>query len=168
MSRGFVKEDDQEEVPMVPKRAFLPDGITNFVTPAGMHQLLEERQRLAGEKDNLDILNENERRLELNFINAKLHLLNARIAGAKIVEPGDQPGDEIRFGAFVILKTSESHPTMTIQIVGVDEADVAKGKISFISPLARLLINRKKGDKVVLKQAGKDVLYEVTGISYKI
>ncbi len=35
MSRGFVKEDDQEEVPMVPRRAYLPEGVTNFVTPNG-------------------------------------------------------------------------------------------------------------------------------------
>lgn len=44
MSRGFVKEDDQEEVPIVPQRAFLPVGIPNFVTPAGMEQLLSEKR----------------------------------------------------------------------------------------------------------------------------
>ena len=44
MSRGFVKEDDQEEVPIVPQRAFLPEGVQNFVTPAGMDLLLAEKQ----------------------------------------------------------------------------------------------------------------------------
>ena len=44
MSRGFVKEDDQEEVPIVPQRAYFPEGIPNFVTLAGMDQLLAEKQ----------------------------------------------------------------------------------------------------------------------------
>ena len=43
MSRGFVKEDDQEEVPIVPQRAYLPEGVTNFVTRTGMDQLLAKK-----------------------------------------------------------------------------------------------------------------------------
>ena len=39
MSRGFVREEDQEEIPIVPQRAYLPEGVTNFVTPYGMIQL---------------------------------------------------------------------------------------------------------------------------------
>jgi len=84
MSRGFVKEDDQEEVPIVPQRAYLPKGMTNFVTPFGMIQLLAEKQMLENEKNNLNNASENEKRIELNYINAKLQLLNNRIAEAKI------------------------------------------------------------------------------------
>ena len=76
MSRGFVKEDDQEEVPIIPKRAYLPEGVTNFVTPYGMNQLLAEKQILVSEKNNLKSANENENRITLNYINAKLQLLN--------------------------------------------------------------------------------------------
>ena len=83
MSRGFVKEDDQEEVPIVPQRAFLPNGVTNFVTRIGMDQLLAEKEILINEKDSLSSTNENEKRIALNYINAKLHLLNNRIAEAK-------------------------------------------------------------------------------------
>ncbi len=53
MSRGFVKEDDQEEVPIVPQRAFLPEGVQNFVTPAGMDLLLTEKKALISEKESL-------------------------------------------------------------------------------------------------------------------
>jgi len=88
MSRGFVKEDDQEEVPMVPRRAFLPEGVTNFVTPNGLNELL------------------------------------------------------------------------------ADEADISKGKVSFISPIARVLINKKAGDIVSLQQAGKNIIFEIVSISY--
>jgi transcription elongation factor GreB len=166
MSRGFVKEDDQEEIPLVPQRAHLPEGVTNFVTPAGMEQLLTERQMLVDEKENLSSVDENEKRIDLNYINAKLHLLDIRIAEAKVVNPNDQPQNEIRFGAFVTLKTEGSGNIQTFQIVGVDEADISKGKISFLSPLARSLINKKAGDKVTLKQPNKDTIFDIVEIGY--
>ncbi len=166
MSRGFVKEDDQEEVPIVPKRAFLPEGVTNFVTPNGMDQLLAEKQMLVNEKSNLNSASENEKRIALNYINAKLQLLNNRIAEARIVNLSEQPQNEIRFGATITLKIEASGKIQTFQIVGVDEADISKGKVSFISPVARLLINKKAGDKVILKQAGRDVVFEIMAIAY--
>jgi transcription elongation factor GreB len=167
MSRGFVKEDDQEEIPMVPQRAFLPDGVPNFVTRTGLDQLLAERQTLINERDSLRITDENEKRIALNFINAKLYLLDNRIAEAKIMNPNEQPQNEIRFGAFVTLKTAGTGTIQTFQIVGVDEADISKGKISFISPLAKALINKKIGDKVVLKKPKEDTVFEVMNIEYK-
>ena len=84
MSRGFVKEGDQEEIPMVPPRASLPDGVPNYVTRAGLEQLLQERQSLMEERDRLDITGENERRIAVNFLNAKLLLLNNRIVEARV------------------------------------------------------------------------------------
>ena len=168
MSRGFVKEDDQEEVPIVPQRSYLPQGVTNFVTPYGMNQLLAEKQMLVNERDNLNNASENEKRIALNYINAKLQLLNNRIAEARIVNLNEQPENEIRFGAMITLKTEATKNIQTFQIVGVDEADISKGKVSFISPIARVLINKKIGDKVVLKQAGKDIVFEIINISYSL
>jgi transcription elongation factor GreB len=152
MSRGFIKEGDQEEVPIVPKRAYLPEGVTNFVTRNGMEQLLAEKEALIRERENLEIANENERRIEANYINSRLQLLNNRIADARVVDPKDQPQDEITFGATVTLKNIASGRIQDFQIVGVDEADIARGKISFISPLARALINKRAGDMVTLKR----------------
>ena len=166
MSRGFVKEDDQEEVPIVPQRAYLPEGVTNFVTPFGMNQLLAEKQMLVNEKNNLNNANENEKRIALNYINAKLQLLNNRIVEAKIVKLNEQPQNEIRFGAMITLKIGASKSIQTFQIVGVDETDISKGKVSFISPIAKVLINKRIGDKAILKQAQKDIVFEITDISY--
>ncbi len=166
MSRGFVKEDDQEEIPIVPPRADLPEGIVNYVTPVGMNELLTEKQTLINEKNNLDSSNEDEKRIALNHINAKLHLLNNRIVTAKIVNIYEQAPDEIRFGAVITLRT-EAHKNIQIfQIVGVDEADFSKRKISFTSPLARVLINKKIGDKAVLKQGHETLVYEIMDIAY--
>ena len=166
MSRGFVKEDDQEEIPIVPQRAYLPDGVTNFVTPFGMDQLLAEKQTLINERENLNSTSENERRIAANYINAKLQLLNNRIAAARVVNPNEQPQNEIRFGASVTLKTEGSGILQTFQITGVDEADISKGKISFISPLAKALINKKTGDKVVLKRPKEVTVFEIMEIAY--
>jgi transcription elongation factor GreB len=166
MSRGFVKEDDQEEVPIVPQRAYLPAGVTNFVTRAGLDQLLAEKQVLIHERDNLSSTNENEKRISLNYINAKLQLLNNRIAEAKVVDLKEQPQNEIRFGALVTLKTGVSGTIQIFQIVGVDEADIAKGKISFISPLVKALINKKVGDKITFKRDREDIVFEITDVVY--
>jgi len=166
MSRGFVKEDDQEEVPIVPQRAHLPEGVTNFVTPFGMNQLLAEKQVLVNEKNNLNNTNENEKRIAENYINAKLQLLNNRIVEAKIINLNGQPQNEIRFGATITLKMEASKNIQTFQIVGVDEANISKGKVSFISPIAKVSINKKIGDKVILKQAKKDIVFEIIDISY--
>ncbi len=166
MSRGFVKEDDQEEIPIVPPRAHLPDGIPNYVTQAGMDELLDEREMLNKEK-NLDSINENEKRIALNNINARLQLLNNRIAEAKIVDLNEQPQDIIKFGATVTFRIEATKKIQTIQIVGVDEANISKGKISFITPVAQVMINKKIGDKAILKRNKEDIIYEILDIIYE-
>jgi len=166
MSRGFVKEDDQEDIPMVPPRADLPPGVTNYVTPAGMAELLAERQILIAEKQHLPVTNENEKRIASNHINAKLLLLDNRIAEAKVVNLSEQPQNEIRFGAQVTLKMTATKTIQTFQIVGVDEANVSKGKISFLSPLAKALLNKKIGEKAILKLGREDRVFEILDIVY--
>ena len=166
MSRGFVKEDDQEEVPMVPQRAYLPEGVPNFVTRSGMEQLLAEKEALISERENLNITRENEKRIAVNFINAKLQLLNNRIAEARVIDTKEQPQDEITFGASVTLTTLSTGNMQTFQIVGVDEADIAMGKISFLSPLAKAMINKKTGDRVTIKRDRENIVYEIIRIFY--
>lgn len=166
MSRGFVKEDDQEEIPIVPPRADLPEGVTNYVTQVGMNELLAEKQALLDEKSKLDSPNDDEKRIALNHINAKLLLLDQRIATAQIVKPNEPAPDEVRFGAKIKLNIEAKQSIQTFQIVGVDEADISKGKISFTSPLAKLLINKKVGDKAILKRSRADLVFEIMEITY--
>ncbi|MCX7548369.1 GreA/GreB family elongation factor [Xanthomarina sp. F1114] len=168
MSRGFVREEDQEEIPLVPPRADLPEGVTNYMTPVGMDELLAERQGLISERETLDISSEKEKRIAVNFINAKLQLLNNRIATAKIIDLKRQPQKEVRFGALVTLKIGSDAKLQKFQIVGVDEADISKGKISFISPIAKILTNKKVGEKAVLKLAATDRVFEIIDINYTL
>ncbi len=166
MSRGFVKESDQEELPIVPPRAHLPAGTVNYVTQVGYDELLEERDQLIAERENVAISDDNERRIAVNFLTAKLQLLNERIATAKIIKLADQPQDEVRFGATVSLLPDGQKKTETYQIVGVDEANIAKRKISFISPIAKILINKKAGDQAVLQLGNNQKRFTIEKISY--
>ncbi|MCG2429878.1 GreA/GreB family elongation factor [Aequorivita xiaoshiensis] len=165
MSRGFVKEDDQEEIPIVPPRADLPEGVTNYVTQIGMDELLKEKQSLIDEKENLKVTTESDRRIAVNHINAKLQLLQNRINTAKIIDIDQQPKDEVRFGARLTLKIGNNPKLQHYQIVGVDEANIAKGKISFISPLAKVLISKKVGEKAALKIGKEERVFEIVDIA---
>ena len=166
MSRGFVKEEDQESTPMVPPRADLPNGVTNYVTAFGLQALLDEKEQLQKEKDHLSYTNEQERRISVNFIHAKLQLLFERISSAKVVAIDQQPLDEIRFGAYVTLRVNDQKQVERYQIVGVDEANIKNHKISFIAPIAQLLINNKVGDEAVLKLGSKTRTFKVIAIAY--
>jgi len=167
MSRGFVKENDQEEIPIVPPRAYLPAGATNYMTQAGMNELLAERELLVDEKNSLDSSDDNEKRIMVNHINAKLQLLNNRIAEAKIVNLNEQPQNEIRFGAVITVRTEGTNKVQTFQIVGVDEASISRGKISFLSPFAKIVIDKRVGDKVIIRQANENSIYEILDITYR-
>lgn len=166
MSRGFVKEDDQEEIPFVPPRADLPEGVKNYVTQNGMNQLLAEKEAFLNEIKTLDSSSEKDKRIAHNLINSKLDLLNERIGSANIIDLSSQPQAEIRFGASIKLKMGPNKEVKQFQIVGVDEADIAKGKISFVSPIAKVLVNKTVGDIAVLKRPTGDLRFEILEINY--
>lgn len=166
MSRGFVKEDDQEEIPIVPPRADLPEGITNYVTPYGHDELLTERDSLLYQRDHIKSTNDDERRITFNHLSAILQQLNNRIATARIINLDKQPKDEVRFGATVSLQIDNHSKDQHYQIVGVDEADITKNKISFISPIARILTHKKVGEKAILKLAEEDRVFVIKDIVY--
>ena len=140
MSRGFVKEGDQEEVPMILPRAFLPSGVTNYVTPEGLRLLHDEMESL---KEEWTAAGSNY--VTKNYLDAKMRLLSERISSAVVVDTTKANSDIVSFGMYV------RYNDKTIRIVGVDEADASKGLISFISPIAKSLIGKKKGDKFEIK-----------------
>ncbi|MBZ0327138.1 MAG: GreA/GreB family elongation factor [Altibacter sp.] len=166
MSRGFVKEEDQEDIPFVPPRAHLPENTVNYVTQVGLDALLKERKGLIKEKANLSGTSDNELRISRNFINAKILQLDNRIASAKVVDLNHLNKDEVRFGALITLKDLKTTLLRKFQIVGVDEADIAKEKISFLSPLAKTVVNKKIGDRVQLKLPENEVILEIISIEY--
>ncbi|MCX2741500.1 GreA/GreB family elongation factor [Pontibacter anaerobius] len=171
MSRAFVKEDDAGEPPIIPPRAALPPGVTNYVTPQGLAQLRTELAELEAERTKVEANREDEanRTRQLSILNGRLSALHERLASARVIDPASQPANEVRFGAKVTLQTIKGpKPGMkrTFTIVGVDEADVAAGKIAFVAPIARAVGGARVGQTVSLKLGRNEELVEVTRITY--
>ena len=151
MSRGFIKEGDQEEIPMVPPRAYLPDGVPNYVTKEGLDALKEELKNLENER-----VKAGDNYIMVNFINATIKQLVHRINSAVEVDLSKISKDTVSFGAWV------RYNERVVRIVGVDEADVNKGLVSFVSPIAKMLIGKKAGDFIELKGKERIVVEEVS------
>ena len=151
MSRGFIKEGDQEEIPRVPMRAYLPEGVPNYVTKEGLEALKEELKGLEEER-----VKAGDNYIMVNFIDATIKLLVDRINNAVEVDLSKSKKDTVSFGAWV------RYNGRVVRIVGVDEADVNQGLISFISPVAKLLMGKKVGDVIELKGEERIEVEEVS------
>ncbi|MDP5044036.1 MAG: GreA/GreB family elongation factor [Leeuwenhoekiella sp.] len=164
MSRGFVKEDDQEEAPIIPPRAALPVGEINYVTNNGLAALKTEKLELENELFNLSETDERELRRAKAIITGRLQLLNERLLSARILE--NTESGEVRFGATVSYQIEPNSKLNTITIVGVDEADVKKMKIAFTAPIARALVGKKVGEIAELKLGNETRLLKIIEIYY--
>lgn len=166
MSRGFVKEGDQEEPIFIPQRAALPEHESNYVTPKGLSMLEEERRDLEKERADLTADNDAELRRATAILDGRMRLLVDRINSARIIEPAEQPADEVRFGARVTFLQDGKKPPKEFQIVGVDEADVKNRKVAFVSPIARALTGAKVGEVVDFRLGEETRKLEILEISY--
>ena len=165
MSRAFVKEpdgdqvhDDQPELP-ISKHA-------NYVTPYGLQQLKEKRDALLKKKEALggdedDIAT----KLVLAQLERALRYYQARIQSAIVVRTERLDKDRVAIGATVtaVDSTGKKH---RFTIVGEDEAAIDEGKISWVSPLAKVLIGKKVGERVIWKRPIGDLSVEILEIRY--
>lgn len=99
------------------------------------------------------------------WIEGRIAEIQSKIATAEVVDTSALKSDRIVFGAHVRILDLESEEEVEYQIVGIDEADVKKGMISVLSPLARSLIGKRAGDTVNVQSPKGDKEYEV--ISFK-
>ena len=132
-------------------RAYLPEGVPNYVTKEGLEALKEELKDLEAER-----VKAGDNYIMVNFIDASIKLLVDRINNAVEVNLTKAAKDTVSFGAWV------RYNGRVVRIVGVDEADVNKGLISFISPIAKMLIGKKAGDVIELKVSEKITVEEVS------
>lgn len=176
MSRAFLKNESAEDPVVIPARAPLPPGITNYVTPRGLALLRSELEDLEAERAQAQTnrFSEGEHTRQIAELNGRIGALNQRIATAKVVEPQNHLQDEpneliVRFGATVRLRSRSFTSIKTDQrltIVGVDEANASQGLIAFTAPIARLLVGRHVGDSVALRTPQGENRMEITSISY--
>jgi transcription elongation factor GreB len=166
MSRAFVKEqdgnfpdDDIAELPQTDE--------PNYVTPAGLAQLRVKHQTLLAQHGELAHGAEDNQvqKPALRAVERDLHFVVGRIERAVLVDPAAQPLDEVRFGAEVTVEDEQGQP-FRFFIVGQDEADIAQGKVSWASPLARSMMGAKVGDVVDWQRPAGVSRLEVMRIHY--
>jgi transcription elongation factor GreA len=102
------------------------------------------------------------------FIEGRIKELEDKVARAEVIDVSNLSGKDIKFGAVVTVADEETNGLMTYQIVGVDEADIKKGLLSFSSPLARALIGKSVGDTCDITTPGKGhKSYEIIEVVYR-
>ena len=100
------------------------------------------------------------------FIEGRLMELEDKIARAEVIDVSKLSGSVVKFGATVTLADEETDEEQTFQIVGEDEADVSKGRLSVTSPLARALIGKSTGESVEVSTPRGGKSYEVVTVAF--
>lgn len=102
-----------------------------------------------------------------SFVEGRIADLESKLANAQIIDPLSlKANGRVVFGATVDLLEESSQKEVTYQIVGDEEADIAQGKISISSPIARALIGRETGDEVEVRVPDGLRRYEILDIRY--
>ena len=166
MSKAFTDEETAEPARIVPARAPLPPGVPNYVTARGLARLHAELALLRAERAELDAGARSPEQAErLAALSQRRAELEQRIASAERVEPPGESCDTVRFGASVSVEGAAG--VRRYRIVGVDEADAARGDVAFVSPLARALLGRSVGDRVRLRAPRGDEELEILAVDYE-
>ncbi len=190
MNKAFVREDstddgdDGDELPA--GQSSLPAGSANYMTRRGYGLLQEEFEQLvkverpglvrvvawaAGNGDRSENGDYIYGKKRLREIDRRLRYLSKRLESAVVVDPAEQANlDQVFFGAKVsyVDLADAGLSVHSHQIVGVDEADVSAGRISWISPLARALMKARVGDVVRLQTPAGVRELEIEDISYGV
>lgn len=178
MSKAFTKED--ADIPDADTDAsaeldaeLLRTGGKNYMTPGGAERLRTELKRLlehdrpetvrtvswaasnGDRSENGDYIYGKRR---LREIDRRIRFLQRRLDAAEVVDPAAQRSEQVLFGATVEVETGQGDRRV-YQIVGIDESEPARGKVSWISPLARALLGHRVGETVTLRTPrGEDEL----------
>jgi transcription elongation factor GreB len=168
VSKAFTRESDEsgaEEIPSV--RTQLPAGARNYITREGadrlrqrLNELVEKRHAGATIGTETDpVLRADQRRIESEIRKTQSILDSLIIAET----PADR--EKVAFGASVTVAYGNDEEE-AYQIVGVDEADPAHGRISWISPLARALLSRRAGETVRFQSPAGDQQLTILKVQY--
>ncbi len=180
MSKAFTKEsEDDDEFDGTPK---LPQGLKNYITPPGHKRLRDEFDQLwkverpelvktitwaasnGDRSENGDYIYGKRR---LREIDRRLRFLSRRLENAEVVDPAQRGEcDQVFFGATVTVSNAQGEEH-TYSIVGLDEVDPGRGRISWISPLAKALLKAREGDSVKLHTPVGVEELEVVEIRYE-
>lgn len=181
MSKAFTRDNDAADDEQEPSLR-LPEGVKNYITPNGYRRLKEELEQLwrverpslvqtitwaasnGDRSENGDYIYGKKR---LREIDRRVRFLRKRLEQALVVDPAQRGVcDQVFFGATVTVCDSDGCES-TYSIVGVDEADVAAGLISWVSPLARTLLKLREGEVAVLHTPAGMQELEILSVIYR-
>lgn len=183
MNKAFVKEnDDADEDEALSPTLQLPAGSKNYMTRRGYDALRAELDQLvrverpalvetvawaAGNGDRSENGDYIYGKKRLREIDRRIRFLIKRIESAEVVDPERQQDfEQVFFGATVTFCDVDGEDEQTWQIVGVDEADAAQGRISWIAPLARAVMRARAGDVVRFQSPAGPREIEILDIRY--
>ncbi len=107
-------------------------------------------------------------REQQGFIEARIADIEGKLSHSQIIDISDMPNNgRVIFGSTVEIFNLEDESTITYQIVGEDEADIKKHKISVSSPVARALVGKEEGDIAVVTTPAGEVEYEISQVKYE-
>lgn len=101
-----------------------------------------------------------------SFIEGKISDLEVKLAKAEVIDITKLTGDDVKFGSTVTIVDLDTDKNIKYRIVGIDEANIEKGLISFNSPIARGLISKREGDIVIINTPGGEKSFEIKQIEY--
>jgi transcription elongation factor GreB len=170
MSKAFTREEnDGPDIPdLPPLSSSLEPGARNYITATGAQKLRDELQHaveitrppLASSSDDPDA------KRQLARLDQRIMQLEESLRAAEIVAPPDGPRDVVRFGATVTVRETDGTET-SYRIVGVDEMDLDRNWVSWMSPIAKALLNAKRGQRVPFKFPSGQETLEIIDIGYE-
>ena len=181
MSKAFTKETEQEDDDDGEDAASpLPAGSKNYITPGGHQRLKDEFQYLlkkdrpavtaavswaAKNGDRSENADYQYGKKRLREIDRRIRFLIKRLEIAEVVDSGGQDQDRVFFGTTVSVRDGAGQER-SLSIVGMDEVDPARGRVSWVSPIARALLKAREGDSVSLRTPSGVEQLEVVEIRY--
>ena len=170
MSKAFTRDENEgPEIPDVPPTtSVLTPGAKNYITAAGAEKLRNELQRLVEvtRPELVDARDDPDAKRQLARVDQRIRQLEESLQAAEIVDPKAGPADIVRFGACVAVRESSGEET-AYRIVGLDETDPDNNWVSWMSPIARALLNRKRGERIRFKFPSGEESLEIKEISYE-
>ena len=176
MSKAFVRESEDDEAPPAEPA---PPPARNYISAAGYARLKAELKQLVeaerpevvrtvswaaanGDRsENADYLYGKKR---LREIDRRVRFLIRRLENAQVVESAGRDTDQVFFGSTVRIRSRSAERTITI--VGIDEVDTARGRVSWISPIAKALLKARAGDRVILNTPAGPEPLEILEVRY--
>jgi len=182
MSKAFTRESDGDDEDDLPEESGgLPLGAKNYMTPAGFARMREELDGLmrkerpevvkvvswaAGNGDRSENGDYIYGKKRLREIDRRVRYLSKRLANAEVVDPARRgKTEQVFFGATVTYANGRGEER-TIKIVGVDEVELDKGHVSWISPIAKALLRAEQGDLVKMRTPQGIEEIEVVTVAY--